>query len=140
MRFYGEAFAGEPKLAEDLTTQDRYNAACAAVQAGCLKGKDAAMPDAKDRAQMRQQALDWLRADLAFYARLADITPEEVHAFVQKRMQHWLKDANLAGVRGEALAQLPQAERQAWQQLWTTVEETLRKATHKDGKDTQKKP
>jgi len=39
-------------------------------------------------------------------------------------MQHWLQDADFAGVRSpQALAQLPEAERSAWQRLWAEVEE-----------------
>jgi hypothetical protein len=38
-------------------------------------------------------------------------------------MQHWLGDADFAGVRGpQRLAQLPEAERAAWRSLWAEVE------------------
>jgi hypothetical protein len=63
-RFYAEAFAAEPKLAEDLRVQARYNAACAATVASCGQGKDAAGLNAKERPRLRRQALAWLRADL----------------------------------------------------------------------------
>jgi hypothetical protein len=44
-------------------------------------------------------------------------------------LQHWQKDADLAGLRGkEALAKLPEAERAAWEQFWTDVEKLLKKA------------
>ena len=46
---------------------DRYNAACTAALAGCGQGVDADKLDAKERARLRQQALDWLRADLKAY-------------------------------------------------------------------------
>jgi tetratricopeptide (TPR) repeat protein len=136
--FYADAFAAEPKLAESLKTQDRYNAACAAVLVSCGQGKDAGSADEKDRARLRRQALDWLRADLAFYTKLADITPTEVHSFVLKRMQHWLRDTGLVGVRGSQVAKLPEAERQDWRQLWLDVEQTLQRTKHKDTKDTNK--
>jgi tetratricopeptide (TPR) repeat protein len=44
---------------------------------------------------------------------------------VQETLRRWQQDASFAGVRGNALANLPEAERQAWQQLWANVE-TLR--------------
>jgi hypothetical protein len=48
---------------------------------------------------------------------------------IVEQMRDWLVDADLAGVRGaEALAWLPEAERQSWQQLWDEVAQTLRRA------------
>src|SRR5262249_33100192 len=71
-RFYAEAFAHDAKLAADLQQQHRYNAACAAALAGCGQGEDArALPD-KVALRLRRQALDWLKADLAVYAKLAE--------------------------------------------------------------------
>src|SRR5262249_34322441 len=40
-RFYADAFGAEPKLADDLQTQDRYAAACAAALAAAGHGADA---------------------------------------------------------------------------------------------------
>jgi len=37
---YADAFAADPKLAEDLHTESRYRAACSAALAGCGLGKD----------------------------------------------------------------------------------------------------
>ena len=43
-------------------------------------------------------------------------------------LQRWLADPDLAGVRGpEAVAELPEAERQPWQELWDHVAATLRR-------------
>src|SRR5207244_10073464 len=103
----------------------RYNAACAAALAGCGQGKDADQTDANERARLRSQALDWLRADLAAGRQLLDKGPDNVRAVVVRAMQHWQQDKDFAGVRGEALSQLPEAERHKWQRLWQEVE-TLR--------------
>jgi hypothetical protein len=47
-------------------------------------------------------------------------------------LQHYLADADFTGVRGpEALARLPEAERQAWQHLWNNVADTLARAQRK---------
>jgi len=44
-------------------------------------------------------------------------------------MQHWLEDSDLAGVRGpDAMAILPEAEREGWRKLWADVADTLRRA------------
>ncbi|HEV3146619.1 MAG TPA: tetratricopeptide repeat protein [Gemmataceae bacterium] len=133
-RLYSAAFAIDPKLADDLDGWHRYGAACAAALAGCGQGADAAKLTDQERASLRRQALDWLRADLAYHTKLADGGPAEVRAYVEKRLKHWVEDTDFAGVRGDALAKLPEAERQKWQQLWADVERTLRKATPKDTK------
>src|SRR5262249_52830376 len=64
-RLYQQALAAQPSLAGDLRAGHRYDAACAAVLAGCGQGNDAGKLDAAERDRWRRQALDWLRADLA---------------------------------------------------------------------------
>src|SRR5207245_1053825 len=71
-RFYAEAFAAEPKLADDLRTQDRYNAACAAALAGCGQGEDAGNLNDQKRTRLRGQALAGLRADLTAWGQLLE--------------------------------------------------------------------
>jgi tetratricopeptide (TPR) repeat protein len=125
-RFFADAFVDQPKLAEDLNTQDRYQAARAAALAGCGQGKDAGGLADKDRALLRQQALAWLEADLAAYRRLLDHEPDKSAPLVRERMQHWQQDTDFASVRGpEALAKLREAERSAWQDLWSDLADVL---------------
>lgn len=125
---YANAFAAEPKLAADLKQQPRYNAACAASLAAAGNGKDSAKLDDKERTRLRKQALDWLRADLAAWTKLADGGAPASRAAVVKTLQHWQKDAVLAGLRdAPALAQLPESERAACQKLWKEVAELLKK-------------
>jgi tetratricopeptide (TPR) repeat protein len=123
-RLWAEAFQAQPRLAEDLEVQHRYNAACAAALAGCAQGKDSGRLDDKERARLRRQALDWLRADLEAWRHLLDKGPNQARsaATVTEVLQHWLADADFAGVRGPAaLARLPDAERRVWQELWSDV-------------------
>jgi tetratricopeptide (TPR) repeat protein/serine/threonine protein kinase len=127
-RFYADAFAAEPKLADDLKQYHRYNAACAAALAVCGQGQDAAKLDDQERARLRRQALTWLRADLAQYAAIVDKGPAQARASVQERLAHWQQDSDFAGVRGAALAQLPEAERPPWQKLWAEVEALRKRA------------
>jgi serine/threonine protein kinase/Flp pilus assembly protein TadD len=127
-RFFAEGFAREPKLADDLDAGHRYNAACTAAKAGCGQGKDIDKLDSGDRARLRRQALDWLRADLEAWGRLLEKAPDKARsaARVTSTLRHWLVDADFAGVREpEALAKLPEAERQPWQKLWGDVAATL---------------
>ena len=55
-RFAAEAFTRAPSFAEDLRTRQRYNAACAAAQAGNSRGDDAVTISVAERACWRQQA------------------------------------------------------------------------------------
>jgi serine/threonine protein kinase/tetratricopeptide (TPR) repeat protein len=122
-RFYSEALAAEPKLAGNLNAQHRYSAACAAALAGCGQGADADKLDEEERTRLRQQALDWLRADLKAYRQAMDQSAAKVRAAVAQRMRHWQQDKDFVGVRDpKALAQLPEAEHQEWQKLWQEVE------------------
>jgi tetratricopeptide (TPR) repeat protein len=125
-RFYADAFAARPPLAEDLVAAHRYNAACVAALAAGGVGADAAALGDKERTDLRRQALDWLRADLKAWAQSTD------RVLVQRTLQHWQKDTDLASVRDkEALANLPQAERDAWQKLWGDVADLLEKSGRK---------
>jgi serine/threonine-protein kinase len=121
-RFYADAFKEQPALAEDLAAGHRFTAACAAAAAGCGLGKDAAGVTVEARTRWRRQALDWLRADLAHRAKSAE------RAAVAKVLQAWQQNRDLSCVRDvQALAKLPQEERDAWQKLWADVAEFLRK-------------
>ncbi len=130
VRFFTEAFAAEPALADNPRTFRRYNAACAAALAGCGQGKDVDKLDGAERARLRRQALDWLRADLEAWRRLLDEEPDKFRPVIAKQMRHWLDDPDFAGVRGpQALAELPEAERQPWQKLWDDVAKAQAKMT-----------
>jgi hypothetical protein len=101
----------------------RYNAACAAALAGGGAGDEAAKLADAQRAALRRQALDWLRADLVAWRGRLDRQPDKAHPAVAQKMRHWLGDADFNGVRGpDTLAKLPEAERQPWQQFWQEVE------------------
>jgi tetratricopeptide (TPR) repeat protein len=128
-RFYEEAFAHDARLAGDLEKQPRYHAACVAALAGCGRGQDADRLDDKERGRWRQQARDWLRADLAAWAQALDTGKAPARAAVQQALRHWQTDADLGGVRDpDALAQLPEAERREWQRLWADLDALLTRA------------
>ncbi len=55
--------------------------------------------------------------------------PSQARDTVRQTLQHWQDDPDLAGLRGEdALAKLPEAEREAWRALWVEVATTLKRA------------
>jgi serine/threonine-protein kinase len=127
VRFFTDAFAADPKLADDLNAQHRYNAACAAARAGTGQGNDANI-DSKERTRLRKQALTWLRADLTAWDKLLDKQLDQARPAVLKAMQHWQDDADLARVRGDPLAKLPETERNEWRKLWDDVETQRQRA------------
>jgi tetratricopeptide (TPR) repeat protein len=129
VRFYQEAFAAKPDLGDDLLFGHRYQAACAAALAGCGTGTDTDNLDAPERARLRGQSQEWLRAELTAWRRLLDREPDKA-GMVALRMRHWLVvDPDFASVRGkDALAKLPDAERESWQKLWDDVSALLERA------------
>ena len=119
----------DPKLGDDRQDRHRYNAACAAALAGCGQGTDDPKPDDAARAGLRGQALDWLKAERAAWAKVLDVGGPQSRPLVQQTLQHWQADTDLAGVRdADALAKLPESERDAWRSLWAEVDALLARA------------
>jgi serine/threonine-protein kinase len=129
VRFYANAFAAAPKLADDLKAGLRYAASGSAARAAAGQGEDAARLDDKEKTRLRQQALAWLRADLALWTRQQESGNPADRAAVQQALRHWQQDADLAGIRdATALAKLPADEQKAFTQLWADVAELRKKA------------
>jgi hypothetical protein len=128
VRFYAAAFAAQPKLADDLQTQDRYNAACAAALAAAGQGADAEKLGSAEHARLRRQALEWLMADLTAWGQRMNDNPQE-RARVQQTLPRWKAARDLVGIRDtEALAQLPSADHEACRKLWAAVDALLQRA------------
>jgi tetratricopeptide (TPR) repeat protein/tRNA A-37 threonylcarbamoyl transferase component Bud32 len=127
-RLFKDAFTAEPKLADDLRTQVRYNAACAAALASAGQGEDASSLEDRERTRWRQQAQSWLAADLTAWRKVLDQGAPAARAAVAKTLQHWQGDSDFASVRGGGLEMLPEAERSAWQKVWTEVEALRQRA------------
>ncbi len=165
-RLYAAAFAADPDLAgdltteclsraargdeqpigrvEDLNTECRYPAARCAALAGCGLGKDGAKLSEAERTRWRKQAREWLRADLAVWAKTLDSglggmpTPlvrdlgvtgtagggmgMARRVLAKKMLTHWRADPELAGLREpSALDKLPTDERKECLALWNEV-------------------
>ncbi len=117
---FNAAFAARPDLADDLGSGHRYAAARAAARAAKLRPNEAWLGEPQ-RAGLRRQALDWLRADLDLGAKLLRDGRSPGWG-----LTIWRTEADLAGVRDQrALAKLPDAERQEWQRLWADLEVSL---------------
>jgi eukaryotic-like serine/threonine-protein kinase len=128
-RLWSEAFQSEPKLADDMQLQDRYNAACAAALAGSGQGKDDPPLDDAAKTRWRKQAIDWLKADLAAWSKLLESGPPQARQAVSETLQHWKADADLAGIREPAaVAKLPADEQATCRALWSGVDALLAKS------------
>jgi serine/threonine-protein kinase len=126
-RFNVEAFRTKPALAQDLKAARRYTAARAAAMAGAGKGQDQPPPDERERGKWRQQALDWLEADLALYTRELAPGSRRVNAQVRRTLEGWKLDRELAGIRDDAAVMtLPEPERKACRALWAEVDKVLK--------------
>jgi eukaryotic-like serine/threonine-protein kinase len=126
-RLYADVFAAEPKLAADPRGVHRFNAACAAALAGTGQSHDAGKLKDEERALLRKQAVDWLRADLATYSTRLQGGNAQERNMVQKQVGHWQRDEDLIGIReSAALAKLPAEERASCARLWAEVEALLR--------------
>ena len=107
----------------------RYNAACAAALAASGQGKDDPPHDEAAKAKLRNQAREWLNAELAAWAKVLDSGPAELKAKVAPTLQHWKEDTDLVGIRDEKeLAKLPEEERTALKTLWHDVDQLLARA------------
>jgi serine/threonine-protein kinase len=133
-RLFDQAFAADPRQAEDLTLSDelfashRYYAACAAVLAGVGRGADAPAEESK-RAALRRQALGWLRADLAAHAARAAAAAAADRKKAAFSLSTWSDDKEEFGVGpGKAPVGLPADEQSAWDSLWADVRATLERA------------
>ncbi len=125
-RLFREAFVNDLELVGDRQLQHRYNAACAAAIAGCGKSQDNPPPDDSSKTKLRQQALEWLEAELATYSKLVERTGIQQKGEIAKILEDWKIDSDLNGVRDQKeLEALPQAERTAFQKLWADVDRLL---------------
>ncbi len=81
---------------------------------------------------LRWQALRWLRADLALYAKLAEREEPAAKQTVRQSLAHWQEDTDFASVRDQAaLDQLPDDERKEWRHLWDDIAALLKKVEEK---------
>ena len=129
----GTLSQAQPKLADDMQVQNRYNAACAAALAGSGQGKDDPPLDDAAKTRWRKQAIDWLKADLAAWSKILDSGPPQARQAISQTLQHWKADTDLVGLRDPAaLAKLPENEQKACRALWAEVDALLAKSRGTD--------
>ncbi len=134
-RFWFETFQAQPKLGDDMQAPNRYNAACAAVLAGCGQGKDDPPLDDAAKTRWRKQAMDWLTADLGAWSKILESGTPEARQAIAKTLQYWKADPDLAGIREPVgLAKLPAEEQAACRGLWSRVDALLTKCGQEPSK------
>jgi serine/threonine-protein kinase len=128
-KLYAEAFAADPKLADDYHVSHRSDAACAAALVGCGAAKDGSALSEAERARWRKQARAWLQADLAAWARIMDSDSQADRDLAKKMLTHWQIAPGLAGIRERsALERFSKDEREECLALWTEVAAVLNRA------------
>ena len=131
-KLWADVFLADPMLAADRDAQYRYDAACSAALAGVCQGIDAPELASEGRARLRAQAREWLAAELDAWKKALGSEPTgnrpELAMSIAQTLDHWQKDTDLAGVRGAAIEELPEAEREPWRELWRNVERLLESA------------
>jgi tetratricopeptide (TPR) repeat protein len=128
-RLYSEAFAADPRLAEDLRAGHRFNAARAAALSGCGIGLDGAKLGVEERTAWRRQARDWLRADLAALTQLINSKRADSRDRVRESLARWNVEPDLAGLREPSgVGALSTDERNECRALWQAVDDLLKRA------------
>ena len=129
VRLFAEAFANDPRLADDRATQSRYRAARAAVLASSGWSEDNPRPLDSIKPELRRQALSWLRAELASWESLIADGSEQTRRQVATGLREWKMESALYTIREDKeLNQLPEEEGQAFRQLWADVDRLLVRA------------
>jgi tetratricopeptide (TPR) repeat protein len=131
-RLAADAFAADPKLADDHQEYYRYNAACSAALAAAGQAEDARLLPDRVVAKLRRQAFHWLQAEMEHYSSMAKRNNPATKQTVHQALIHWRQDTDLVSVRdGPALGRLDADERQQWQRLWQDVDVLIRKTNPK---------
>ena len=121
---YASAMDESEELANDLSLQHRYNAACSAGLAITTRGEGNDLTD-EEVVELRKQAIGWLRDDLAIWRQHAE-NPQAA-AQVLATMQHWQNDTDLTPFRSpEIVETLPAEEQTEITDLWQDVADVIR--------------
>jgi serine/threonine-protein kinase len=132
-RLYSDAFAVNPRLADDLVAGHRYNAARAAAMAASSQGADASSLGREEKARLREQARQWLQADLAAWTKRIASDSETDRNLAKKILTRWQIESDLAEIRDlKSLQAFSQDEREECLALWREVADLIeRKLTNK---------
>lgn len=118
--WYRDVFQ-DPGLLETPVQGWRGQAASCAAKAGSGEGVDAGLLTAEERRAWRQQALEWLRADLAWWRvriEAGEVKPAQVAQGMSRMLTYpWLDCIR----EPRRIARLPDDERREWTRFWDDV-------------------
>lgn len=121
-RLYDGALTGEPNLQVE-TEECWYRAACCA-------GRAAREADGADVTALRAKALAWLRKDVAYWSEKARSADSSERLRAVNKLVERLGEADLAAMRSDGRRDgWTEAEKGAWDQLWTDARASLKTAT-----------
>lgn len=122
-RLYADALAAFPQSAEDLRTDHRYRAACAAALVGCGRKGNGADLSREERARWRGRAREWLRSEVTLWTKALDGRSEPDRILVRDRLTQLWADPDLTELLdpGSPAEQSP-AERQECHALWSEID------------------
>ena len=125
-RLYADAFAADPRLAEDFRVGHRSNAARYAALAGCGRGADAGLARRSGAEGVARAGEGVVAGGPGGLGQALDADPAATREPLKQRLTEWRGDPDLAGVREAAeLAKLPADERKEWLAFWAEVEAML---------------
>ncbi len=125
-----QVIEAEPKAAEPGASAIRYSQAGCAALAGTGRGAEKPALDERQMAEWRKRALEWLKADLAFWTKQVEHGTADAKKTVRQTLEEWKGDAAFAGVRDEGdLKKLLAEEQREWRGLWTDVEKVLKRTS-----------
>ena len=104
----------------------RYNAACAALLLATGTTAQTIILDPSETARLKHQALLWLDSELAACKEIAgNLEPKAIMSLIET-LEQWLRDSNLASLRGDKqIKQLPDEDQQVCRKLWTEHRELV---------------
>ena len=115
--FFDEAFAARPSLANDLNSDTRFEAACAAARAA---EQAKAMPA---HLRLLNQAIAWLRGDLVVWSIVLDRGKESERQYLLRSVYTWRSEPRFTSIRDpEAILAWPPEQQAQCRALWRDVE------------------
>ena len=115
-----------PDQGKDLPVPPRFHAARSAALAVAGRGIDDPPPDASSMPKLRATALRWLRIVREVHAKALAADNVKTVGTAAWQLELIKSHADFAPVRDPAaLAKLPEAERNEWQNFWASVDRLL---------------
>jgi eukaryotic-like serine/threonine-protein kinase len=115
-------------LAEDLERGHRFDAARSALLAASGHGRDPVNVNVEQQMALRKQAHAWLQADLAQWTKRLQERDVKALPGLLTRLPGWKYEPAFVAVRdSQKPGSLPKAEQADWLQLWSDLDQLLKK-------------